>query len=150
MTKEEFNEKVAIDQVARKARIEEHWNNLPTFVMANDVPALPGNIDKEEWKEFYVKKLIGADAIAKDKLVDGLWYYGEYRNSNFGKWDSNKQEFGLWRHKFGWMWDTCNHFEDDNGYSLFVPIRLATKEEINKQSEIENERNKTKNSGTKS
>ena len=144
MTKEEFNQKIELDHAERKARIKFHWNNLPTLVNADDVPGLPTNIDSEEWKEFYVKKLITAGAIAKDKLIDGVWYYGEYRNSNFGKWDAEKQEFGLWRHKFGWMWDTCNHFEDDNGYALFVPIRLATQEEINKQDEIENEKNKLK------
>ena len=87
-------------------------------------------------------KLIHAGAIPKAKLEDGVWYYGEYRNSNFGKWDAVNQKFGLWRHKFGWMWDTCNHFQDDNGYALFVPLRAANEEEIQKQTDIETERKK--------
>lgn len=39
------------------------------------------------------------------------------------------------------MWDECNHFEDDNGFALFVPLRLATQEEVEEQLQIEIERN---------
>ncbi len=144
MTKEELDKRVEEDKKLRQARIKEHWNNLKPFISADDVPSLPIGKDKDEWKNFYVQKLITAGAIAKEKLVDGIWYYGEYRNSNFGKWDAEKQEFGLWRYKFNWMWDTCNHFEDDNGYALFVPLRIATLEEIEQQNEKEKERNTKK------
>jgi hypothetical protein len=30
------------------------------------------------------------------------------------------------------MEDECNHFEDDNGFALFVPIGIGTKEEFDK------------------
>jgi hypothetical protein len=33
------------------------------------------------------------------------------------------------RYKFGWRKDECNHFEDDDGFALFVPIKLGTQEE---------------------
>lgn len=58
MTREELQQKIEQDKIERKARLKEHWNNLKPFVNSDDVPALPGNVDKEEWKEFYVPRLI--------------------------------------------------------------------------------------------
>lgn len=142
--KEEFNQKLEQQRVERNARIIDYWNNLKPFIVCNDVPALP-RVETQEWNDFYVPRLIKAGAIPKNNLVDGVWYYGEYRNSDCGKWDANKQEFGLWRHKFGWMWDTCNHFQDDNGFALFVPIRAANEKEIEEQNKIEIEKNVIKN-----
>jgi hypothetical protein len=141
--KQKIDIQLAKEREERKARVIEHWNNLKPFTKADDVPELP-NVGTKEFNEFYVPRLIKAGAIPKDKLVDGVWYYGDYRNSNFGKWDAIKQEFGLWRYKFGWRWDTCNHFQDDNDFALFVPIRKATEEEVEKQNQIEIERNNKK------
>jgi len=141
--KKEIKEKAQADFKKRKIALREYWDNLKPFNKADDVPTLP-RVETDEWQEFYVPKLIHAGAVPKDMLVDGVWYYGEYRNSNFGKWDAVNQKFGLWRHKFGWMWDTCNHFQDDNGYALFVPLRTANTEEIQKQIDIETERDKRK------
>jgi hypothetical protein len=138
--KEEFKQKLEINRAERQARLIEYWNNLKPFKEAKDVPNLP-NVGQPQWNDFYVPRLLKAGAITKEDLVDGVWYYGEYRNSNFGKWNANKQEFGLWRHKFGWMWDTCTHFQDDNGFALFVPIRAANTEEIEQQNKIEAEKN---------
>jgi hypothetical protein len=129
MDKEEINKKIEKERAERKARIVELWNNLKPFVNAEDVPNLP-TAEAKEWNGFYVPKLIKAGAIPKEKLADGIWYYGEYRNANFGKWDAIKQEFGIWRYKFGWRWDTCKHFQDDDGYALFVPIRAANEDEV--------------------
>jgi hypothetical protein len=44
--------------------------------------------------------------------------------------DLKENVFEHWRYKFGFRLDTCNHFEDDNGFALFVPIGLATEEEF--------------------
>jgi hypothetical protein len=141
--KREIKEKAQVDFEKRKIVIREYWDNLKPFNEAHEVPRLP-RVEADEWQEFYVPKLIHAGAIPKDRLADGVWYYGDYRNSNFGKWDATKQEFGLWRYKFGFTWDTCNHFQDDNGYALFVPLRAANEEEIQKQTDIETERNNKK------
>jgi hypothetical protein len=35
------------------------------------------------------------------------------------------------RYKFGWMEDDCNHFEDDDGFALFIPIKLGTEDDWN-------------------
>ena len=121
--------KIDEEKVERKRRMIEYWNNLPKFEKPEDVPNIP-RVDPVEYKEFYVPKLIGAGAIPKNELVDGQFYFGEYRNANVGRWLAEKQVFEHWRYKFGYRLDDCNHFEDDNGYALFVPIRLANEQEI--------------------
>ena len=121
--------KIDEEKAERKRRMLEYWNNLPKFEKPEDVPNIP-RVDPVEYKEFYVPKLIGAGAIPKNELVDGQFYFGEYRNANVGRWIAEKQVFEHWRYKFGYRLDDCNHFEDDNGYALFVPIRLANEAEI--------------------
>lgn len=121
--------KIDEEKAERKRRMIEYWNNLPKFEKPEDVPNIP-RVDPVEYKEFYVPKLIGAGAIPKNELVDGQFYFGEYRNANVGRWLAEKQVFEHWRYKFGYRLDDCNHFEDDNGYALFVPIRLANEAEI--------------------
>lgn len=118
----------------RDENIKNYWKELKPFQRAEDVPNLP-KID-----DFYKNRLIELGAIPKDKLEDGVWYYGNYRNSDLGKWDDKAQEFGHWRYKFGYRWDTCNHFEDDDGYALFVPLRVANQEELEQIKKIENEK----------
>jgi len=104
----------------------EYWKNLKIFEDEKDVPTLPRNLD-----DFYINRLIELGAIPKDQLEDGIWYYGNYRNSSFGKWDAEKQKFHIIRYKFGYyLWDECYHFQDDDGFALFVPLRKATPEEV--------------------
>lgn len=112
----------------RKRKIKEYWENeLPKFINPNDVPDLP-KVDEQEWKEFYVPKLIELGAIPKKDLVEGQYYIGEHRRANVAKW--NGKEFIYNREKFGNVFeDKCNHFEDDDGFALFVPIRVGTEEE---------------------
>lgn len=115
---------------SERKRIElqrrESWEKLKPFVKSSDVPNIPNPID-----EFYTNRLIELGAIPKEKLVDGQWYYGDYRNSDFGRWNEEKQEFNIIRSKFGHsFWDNCNHFEDDDRYALFVPLREVTPDEM--------------------
>lgn len=70
----------------------------------------------------------------KDILL-GQWYYGNFRNSIFGKWNASKSVFHHIRYSFGYYWDDCNHFEDDNRFALFVPLREATPDEIKNELE---------------
>jgi hypothetical protein len=111
----------------RKKRVKEYWENLPKIITPNDVPELP-RVDNQEWKDFYVPKLIEAGAIGKDDLIEGQIYIGEHRRANVAKW--NGKEFIYNREKFGNVYeDKCNHFEDDDGFALFVPIKFGTEEE---------------------
>jgi hypothetical protein len=115
----------------RKKRIREYWENeLGKFIEPDDVPELP-RVDEQEWKEFYIPKLIGAGAIPKKDLIDGQIYIGEHRNAKIQRWNAEKNKFDHMRYKFGWMEDDCNHFEDDDGFALFVPIRLGTEDDWN-------------------
>ena len=112
----------------RGAKMKKYWMNLPKIEKLEDVPTIP-HVDEKEYREFYVPKLIAAGAIPKADLVNNQFYYGEYRNANVGKWNAEENVFEHWRYKFGFRLDTCNHFEDDNVFALFVPIALATQEE---------------------
>jgi len=121
----------------RDSQVKEYWMTLKSFEKESDVPDLPNPLN-----DFYKQRIIELGGIPKSELEDSQWYYGNFRNSDLGKWDSEKQEFGHWRYKFGHRWDTCNHFEDDNGYALFVPLRKANDEELESIKKIENEASK--------
>jgi hypothetical protein len=62
----------------RAVRIKEWWMTLKPFKDKYDVPTLP-RVDKQEWEEFYVPKLIVAGAIPKKDLVVGEHYIGNHR-----------------------------------------------------------------------
>jgi len=120
--------------------IKDYWNTLKPFQKAEDIPEIPVT-NEEEYENFFKPKLIELGAIPKDQLKDGVWYYGDHRRCHFARWNADKNEFDYIRYKFGYRWDTCNHFEDDNGYALFVPIREANPKELE---EIKNDELKTK------
>lgn len=113
----------------REKRIKEYWENgLPYFNNPEDVPQLP-TVDEKQWKEYYVPKLIEKGAIPKKDLIDGQIYIGNHRNTTIARWNQETNKFDHMRYKFGWMKDVCNHFEDDDGFALFVPIKLGTQED---------------------
>ena len=94
---------------------------MKPFETEDDIPELP-IVDKEEYEEVIVKNLIRCGAIPKDKLEVGKTYIGTCRNTNEAIW--NGICFDYKRYKFGtWYDDRINHFQDDNGYDLFVPIK---------------------------
>ena len=112
------------DPNEREKLRREYWNNLPKMQTPEDVPELP-HAEEREWREFYVPKLIEAGAIPKKDLIDGQVYIGSHRNTTVARWNLEKNRFDYMRYKWGWMKDECNHFEDDDGFALFVPIRLG-------------------------
>jgi hypothetical protein len=124
-----LEEKREIDRRNFEELRRKRWDNLKPFKTPQDVPSIP-RVGEKEYKEFYVPRLIAAGAIPKADLVDNQFYFGEYRNANVGKWIAEKNVFEHWRYKFGFRIDECNHFEDDDGFALFVPIRLANEAEI--------------------
>ena len=69
-----------------------------------------------------IKELEEKGAILKNKLVKNRLYIGFCRNSTLGKWDGSKFEY--LRYKYGTLIiDYINHFQDDNSFDVFVPIR---------------------------
>ena len=134
MDKEEYIKRNKDDIERRKledrARLMKHWENLKHFNNPDDVPDIPV-VDKDEYEEFYLPKLFKAGAIRKIDLNDGQVYIGNHRRCTVAKWNEASNVFEYWRNKFGqWFIDTCNHFEDDNGFALFVPIKHGTKEDF--------------------
>lgn len=117
-------------QRQRQERIKDYWNNLHHFNTPDDVPHIP-IVPKEEYENFYLPRLLKAGAIPKKDLIDGQIYIGEHRNCTIARWNKKENQFEYWRHKFGAKFiDTCNHFEDDNGFALFVPIKLGKEEDF--------------------
>jgi hypothetical protein len=133
MNKEDIRKKVnaqiqakEIEIKERKVRELEAWDRLNPFLEVWDVPQIPV-VPKEEFMEFYVPRLIAAGAIPKKDLVDQQVYIGNHRRCTIARWNATENHFDYWRNKFGCIFlDNCNHFEDDNGYALFVPIKLGT------------------------
>lgn len=140
MTKEEAKMWMEAEKIRlkneREARRREYWNNLPKLEKVTDIPQLPYVEDPKEWKEFYVVKLIEAGAIPKGLLKDGGYYIGDHRNARIARWCAEKAKFEYWRTKFNARFiDNCNHFEDDDGFALFVPIAEATQEQFERNAE---------------
>ena len=61
--------------------------------------------------------------IPKSELKNGITYKGNCRNTNEAIWDIDA--FIYTRYKFGTTYlETINHYEDDDGYDVFVPIEI--------------------------
>ena len=93
MEKSDFDKVVFEDKKRREIRKMEFWNNLPTFINITDVPPLPVGISQDEWKSFYVSKLIKAGAIPKSNLIDQEYYLGDHRRAVIAQWDSKLNKF---------------------------------------------------------
>ena len=77
---------------------------------------------KEDYEKYVVKNFIRCGAIPKKDLVIGKTYIGSCRNASEAVWLGEQFEYD--RYKFGFTFkEKINHFEDDNGYDLFVPLR---------------------------
>ena len=113
---------------------KQYWMELKPFNKAEDVPEIPNPLT-----DFYINQLVKLGAIPKDNLKDGQWYYGNNRNTDTARWNAKTNTFDHFRYKIGWQWDTSNHFEDDNGYALFTPLRKVNEKELEEIKKIENE-----------
>ena len=61
--------------------------------------------------------------IGKSELEIGKEYSGECRSAARAVWDGKK--FTYTSHKFGSEYqEHINHYEDDDGYDMFVPIKV--------------------------
>ena len=106
-------------------RIIENLQSMPPFT-DEYIPSLP-KLEPELYRKYVVPNFIRCGAIPKDRLVTGKMYFGDCRNANTATWNGN--EFEYERYKFGSTFkEKINHFEDDDGYDLFVPIREINSE----------------------
>lgn len=116
--KQELRERKAKEAIERIER----FKNLKPFKTVDDIPSIPKVDNPHIYEELIVKNLIRCGAIPKDKLEIGATYKGDCRNANEATWNGKCFEYK--RYKFGeWQDAKINHFQDDNGYDLFVPLK---------------------------
>jgi hypothetical protein len=121
MNIEEIKLRKQQEKEEKERRRKEAWEHLKPFKDTFDIPALPV-VNKEDWINFYVPILIRCGAIPKKDLIVGATYLGDCRNANEAIW--NGEKFVYKRKKFNYVFDEeINHFEDDDGHDLFVPLK---------------------------
>lgn len=99
---------------------------MKPFKSIEDIPPIPV-MESELYKEYVIPNFIRCGAIPKKDLLVDRTYLGDCRNSNMATW--NGEKFVYTRCKFGMFYDEfINHFEDDDGFDLFVPIKLLEDE----------------------
>lgn len=102
-------------------KIKQHLQEMKPFNTIEDIHNIPKMKTLEDYQEYVVKNFIRCGAIPKSKLETGKTYLGNCRNSEEATWLGDKFEYT--RYKFGTSFkETINHFEDDNGFDLFVPL----------------------------
>lgn len=77
----------------------------------------------DEEKKFVQEELIKRGALPLEKLEIGKTYIGCCRNAGEAIWQGDR--FCYQRNKFGLTFpETINHFQNDDGFDVFVPIKL--------------------------
>lgn len=100
----------------------EYWKNRKPFRDEDDIPSVPIVLPKD-YEEVIVPNIVRCGGIPKDKLIVGKTYIGDCRNASEAVW--NGKTFTYMRTKFGSTYpEDINHFQDDDGYDVFVPIKL--------------------------
>ena len=103
----------------------DHLQTMKLFT--DDYIPEPPITTPELYQKYVIPNFIRCGAIPKDKLVKGKTYFGSCRNADTAVWLGDKFEYI--RHKWGDSYpEKINHFEDDNCYDLFVPIREINSE----------------------
>lgn len=102
--------------------ILEYWGKRNPFIDEEDIPDVPIVLPRD-YNEVITPNIIRCGGIPKAKLIIGETYIGNCRNTTEAIWDG--EHFNYIRTKFGLKYnEKINHFEDDNGYDVFVPIKL--------------------------
>ena len=119
---QKIKDKIQKEKEERYNNTLEYWKNRKPFKDEDDVPPIP-IVKKENYDNVIVPNIIRCGGITKDKLIVGETYIGDCRNASEAVW--NGERFTYMRTKFGTTYpEDINHFQDDDGYDVFVPIRL--------------------------
>lgn len=106
-----------------QVHIIEYFENIQPFESVKDIPDIPIT-SLEDYKNIIIPNLIRCGAIQKSQLIPNKVYEGSCRNAERALWDGEK--FWYERYKWGKTYDeSINHFEDDDGYDVFVPVRVC-------------------------
>lgn len=126
---QKVKDKLQKEKEERYKNILEYWKKRNPFKNEEDIPPIPIVLPKD-YEEIIIPNIIRCGGIPKDELVSGKTYIGDCRNATEAIW--NGKEFTYMRTKFGNTYpETINHFQDDDGYDVFVPIKLKLEEEDN-------------------
>ena len=116
-----IKERLRKENEDRRKSVIDYFNNMKPFTSIDDIPDIPIT-DSDTYKSIIVQNLIRCGAIPKSKLKVNSTYIGSCRNASEAVWDGEK--FIYKRTKLGYTYDEdINHFEDDDGCDLFVPIQ---------------------------
>ena len=119
---QEVKDKLKKEKEERYNNVLNHWKERKPFRDEDDIPPIPIVLPKD-YEEIIVPNIIRCGGIPKDKLIVGKTYIGDCRNATEAAWDGEK--FTYMRTKFGSTYpETINHFQDDDGYDLFVPLKI--------------------------
>lgn len=110
----------------RHEQMIEFITTMKPFTSVDGIVDVPVT-DPETYKNIIIPNFIRCGAIPKAQLEVGKTYIGHCRNASEAIW--NGDYFTYKRYKFGDIFEEdINHFEDDDGYDLFVPIKLKDDE----------------------
>ncbi len=122
METQEVKDKLKKEKEERYNTVLNHWKERKPFRDEDDIPPIPIVLPKD-YEEIIVPNIIRCGGIPKDKLIVGKTYIGDCRNAREAVWDGEK--FTYMRTKFGSTYpETINHFQNDDGYDLFVPLKI--------------------------
>lgn len=101
-----------------------NWaNSLPEKFIEIDFDIEVPCCQTKEDEIFVQDTLIRHGAIPLHELKVGKTYIGTCRNASEAVWLGDKFEYI--RYKWGETFpEKINHFEDDDGYDVFVPIKM--------------------------
>ena len=122
---QEVKDKLKKEKEERYNTVLNHWKERKPFRDEDDIPPIPIVLPKD-YEEIIVPNIIRCGGIPKDKLIVGKTYIGDCRNATEAVW--NGKTFTYMRTKFGTTYpEDINHFQDDDGYDVFVPIKIKEK-----------------------
>ena len=106
----------------RYNNILEYWKTRKPFKDENDIGSIP-IVSSQDYNNIIIHNIIRCGGITKNELIIGKTYIGDCRNATEAIWDG--KVFKYMRTKFGSTYEEeINHFEDDDGYDVFVPIKI--------------------------
>ena len=122
MTLIDIKEKLSREKEERYEGIIDYWKKRKPFKDEDDIPDIP-IVLPQDYRDIIIPNIIRCGGIPKKQLVVGKTYIGSGRNASIAVW--NGEKFIYKRTKFGSTYDEdINHFEDDDGHDLFVPIKI--------------------------
>ena len=122
MTQEELLKMTPEERIAHRNKcMREHYENRGPFQVGDNDLQYP-LVKDPEFQKWLENRFIELTAIPKDRLKKDTWYHGACRNADRAMWTGTNFEYD--RYKFGMTFkDHVNHFQDDDGYDVFVPIK---------------------------